>query len=226
MLVCCFSVKGGVGVTVTAAGLALSLGELGGGSPVTLVDLGGDLPAVLAVPEPGPGVADWLAAGADVPPEGLDRVGVAVSPNVDLVPLGSGILVDDPGRAEVLARLLASRARGGSVVVDMGRIDMLPASLSDALMEKADRRLLVTRACYVALSRARRFVPLATDVVLIEEEGRALDRVDVSTALGVPLAATVALDVAVARAVDSGLLVRRLPRPLRRPMDQLAEACS
>lgn len=225
-MVCCFSVKGGVGVTVTAAGLAVVLGGLGGALPVTLVDLGGDLPAVLAVPDPGPGVTDWLAAGAEVPPEGLDRVAVAVSPTVDLVAHGPGPLVDDPARAEVLARLLAARAEGRAVVVDMGRVDLLPASLLSSIMERADRRLLVTRACYVALSRAPRFVHLATDVVLLEEEGRALDRVDVTSALGVPVAATIPVDLAVARAVDSGLLVRRLPRAFRRRMDQLAQGCS
>ena len=60
----CWSVKGGSGTTVVAATLALSCP-----TDSLLVDLDGELPAVLGLPEPaGQGVADWLAS--DAPPGG------------------------------------------------------------------------------------------------------------------------------------------------------------
>ncbi len=69
MVTACWSLKGGSGTTVVAAGLALSI-QRRIGRPVLLVDLAGDLPAALGLPEPtGPGVAEWLAAGPAVPPE-------------------------------------------------------------------------------------------------------------------------------------------------------------
>ena len=56
----CWSAKGGSGTTVVAAALALVLARQ---QPTTLVDLAGDIPAALGLPQPsGPGVADWLAS--------------------------------------------------------------------------------------------------------------------------------------------------------------------
>ena len=66
MLIACWSVKGGVGTTVVAAALASSLAHLYadvGGS--LLVDLAGDMPTALGLPEPGdPGLTGWTRAGA------------------------------------------------------------------------------------------------------------------------------------------------------------------
>src|SRR3954447_24799627 len=59
MLVACWSVKGGSGTTVVSAALALAVAATG--HDALLVDMGGDVPAALGVPEPaGPGLADWL----------------------------------------------------------------------------------------------------------------------------------------------------------------------
>ena len=224
MFICCLSAKGGVGVTVVVAALGVCLAEnRPGSSGVTLVDLGGDLPAVLGLPGVDrPGVSSWLAAGDDVPPEGLDRVTVPVGPGLHLVPRGSEPWPSGSERASVLVELLAARSRRGPVIVDIGRVESIPPPLIDVLLARADRRVLVTRACFVSLCRTQELVGRATDLVLIEEEGRALDRVDVSSALGLPLAAVIPVDPAVARSVDSGLLARRLPRPLRRPIERLA----
>jgi hypothetical protein len=52
-------------------------------------------------------------------------------------------------------------------------------------------------------------------VVLIDEPGRALRAGDVSASLGAPVVATVLLDPAIARAVDAGLLLARLPAGFR-----------
>ena len=74
MLVACWSAKGGSGTTVVAAALGHVLAR---SSPdgALLADLGGDLPAVLGLPEAtAPGLADWLSAGDDVPPDALQRL--------------------------------------------------------------------------------------------------------------------------------------------------------
>ena len=56
----CWSAKGGSGTTVVAAALALA-----GRAESLLVDLDGELPAVLGLPEPADKAsADWLASDA------------------------------------------------------------------------------------------------------------------------------------------------------------------
>ena len=61
MVTVCWSPKGGSGTTVVAASLALVLAQREGGA--LLVDLAGDVPAALGMPEPsGQGAVDWLAA--------------------------------------------------------------------------------------------------------------------------------------------------------------------
>src|SRR5690606_18362557 len=75
----CWSTKGGSGTTVVAATAALLAAGRPGGA--LLVDLGGDLPAVLGQADPdGPGVADWLDAGPSVPADGLARLEVELAP--------------------------------------------------------------------------------------------------------------------------------------------------
>jgi hypothetical protein len=59
-------------------------------------------------------------------------------------------------------------------------------------------------------------------VVLIAEPGRALTKRDIENSLSAPIEATVSLDPAIARAVDSGLLTTRLPRVLFRELRRVA----
>lgn len=196
VLTCCWSTKGGSGTTVVAAALALS-------SPTLAVDLAGDLPAVLGLPEPtGPGVFDWLCAPDDVGPEALARIEVAVTTTLGLLPTGRG--EPRPGRWAELARALADSGR--DTVVDAGRWPVAPE-----LLGAADRSLLVVRPCYLALRRAAAATVRPSGVVLVTEEGRALDRRDVEQVLGVPVVAEVPTVPAVARAVDAGLLAGRMP---------------
>jgi hypothetical protein len=82
------------------------------------------------------------------------------------------------------------------------------------LHRAAEHSLLVTRPCFIALRRAQQLVVRPTGIVLVDEPGRALTSSDVEHALGVPVVAEVRLDPAVARAVDAGLMVARLPRSL------------
>jgi hypothetical protein len=112
-------VKGGSGTTVVAVSLALVLARHADDG-VLLVDLAGEVPAVLGIAEPpGPGVAEWLAAGETVPVEGWSRLEVAAPGGLSVVPRGAGPL-GPRSRVEVLAELLATDGR--PVVVDCGLV--------------------------------------------------------------------------------------------------------
>jgi hypothetical protein len=215
MLVACWSSKGGAGTTVVAASLAVLLGR-GRADGALLADLGGDIPAALGITDPdSPGLAGWLRAGADVPPDALHRLEVHVADGLSLLPRGSGPLATE--RGDVLAGLLA--ADGRAVVADCGTD---PQGAALAVAAGATRSLLVTRACFLALHRAVSLALRPSAVVLLTEPGRALGRADVERTLGAPVVAEVAVDPQVARAVDAGLLTTRLPRGLARDLARAA----
>jgi MinD superfamily P-loop ATPase len=217
MLIACWSPKGGSGTTVIACGLAAVLARSGPSSRVLLVDLSGDATAVLGVAEPaGPGLAEWLAAGADVGAGALARLEVEATVGLGLLawkpPAGPG-WQPGPGRAEALVDALAAERR--AVVVDCGAGT---AGAGLAVAAGAQESLLVLRPCYLALRRALAAPVRPSGVILVVEPGRALGRRDVEDVLGVPVRAEVAVEEAVARAVDAGLLARRVPRPLERAL--------
>jgi MinD-like ATPase involved in chromosome partitioning or flagellar assembly len=215
MLIACWSAKGGAGTTVVAASLALLLARRGDAGAV-LADLAGDGPAALGIPEPhGPGLAGWLAAGTDVPADGLARLEVGVGAGLHLLARGAGPLAAD--RAEVLATLLAADAR--PVVADCGS-DPRGAALT--LAAGATRSILVTRACFLSLRRALSAPLRPSEVVLLVEPGRSLHRHDVEASVGAPVVAEVAVDPVVARAVDAGLLATRLPRAFAKDLSRAA----
>lgn len=215
MLIACWSVKGGAGTTVVAAALAVTLGRLG--PPVLLADLAGDLPAALGLPDPpAPGLADWLAAGPDLPRESLARLEVDAGPNVRLLPWCGGAHGARDGDGERLAALLAERP---VVVADCGTS---PAGPALALTAAADRSLLVIRPCYLAVRRAAAAPYRPSAVVLVSEAGRSLGRADIEDVLGVPVVADVPWDGSIARAVDAGLLAGRVPRVLARSLEGVA----
>jgi len=200
----CWSVKGGSGTTVVAATLALSCPTAS-----LLVDLDGELPAVLGLPEPsGQGVADWL--GSDAPPGALDDLAVFVDRTTRLIPRGTRAV---DLRSTRWAELAAWLATGPASVIDAGTN---PPSVD--LLDGDVRSLLVTRACYLALRRAAAAPCRPDGVVLVSEPGRALRAADVARAVGAPVVASVSHDPAIARAVDSGLLTARLPRLLTREL--------
>ena len=212
MLVTCWAAKGGAGCSVVAASLALTWSRAG--HDVLVVDLAGDLPAVLGLPEPtGDGLTDWLTAGPGVPADGLARLEIEAAPRLALVPHGAATLGDGE-RLAVLAGLLATSAR--PVVVDAGVVtDGSPAL---PLVTEARHALLVTRPCFLALKRLSASSVRPSGVVLVDEPGRALGRSDVEEVAGAPVVAEVTFDPAVARAVDAGLLASRLPRLLERSL--------
>jgi hypothetical protein len=220
----CWSAKGGSGTTVVAAALALLLArdsDVG----ALLVDLAGDAPAALGVPEPdGLGLADWFAAGSDVPADGLARLEIPLSDGLAVLPRGRGAL-GSVDRAEVLAGILASEAR--SVIVDCGVPQWSDPSgwaggASPVLAASAAQSLLVTRACYLSLRRVVTAPLTPSGIVLVNEDGRALGRRDVEDVVGALVVAEVAVEAAVARAVDAGLLAGRLPRGLERALGRAA----
>lgn len=220
MLITCWSAKGGSGTTTVACALATLLAARHPAGCL-LLDGCGDVPGALGLPEPdAPGLAGWLAGAGGVPGPSAGPAGpeVPVAAGVALVPRGVGAL-GPAARVEALAGALAAEAR--PVVVDAGVLAVDHAELVP-LAGGAARSLLVTRACYLSLRRAVRAPLRPSGVVLLAEPGRALTRTDVAEVVGVPVVAEVALDPAVARAVDAGLLPVRLPRGLARALAHVA----
>jgi hypothetical protein len=207
MITICWAAKGGSGTTVVAATRALAARD-----PSLVVDLAGDMPLVFGVAEPdGPGVHDWLTSEAA--PERLADLELSVAPNRRLLPAGRS---EPPieARWNELATQLRDDPR--DVVIDAGTSTPRPE-----LVAVADHAWIVTRACYLALCAAARQPCRPNGIVLVDEPGRALRATDIEAALGAPVVAEVPLDPAIARAVDAGLLVARLPGPFR---NQLREA--
>ncbi len=238
MLIACWSPKGGTGTTVVSCGLALVLSRSGtAGRPtsnrpasnrpapnlpgrgVLVADLSGDVPAVLGVPvAPAPGLADWLAAGPEVPAAALSRLEVEAGPGLRLLAWGeapstAATAAGSSERGEVLAAALAADSR--PVVVDCGSA---ASGAALALAAAAELSLLVLRPCYLALRKALAAPIRPAGVVLVSEPGRALSRRDVEDVLGVPVRAEIAYEEAIARAVDAGLLGARIPRTLERAL--------
>lgn len=231
MLVSCWSAKGGSGTTVVSVALALLLAR-SAPSGALLVDLAGDVPAVLGLPEPdGAGALDWLAAGADTPADALGRLELRATDRLSVVPRGGGAPAGPHGaggppthgatavdRAELFAAVLTTDAR--PVVADCGTVTGPGPGLT--LAASASVSLLVTRPCFLALRRVSAAPLRPSGVVLLAEPGRALGRREVEDVVGAPVRAEVAWDPAVARAVDAGLLASRLPRALARALRSAA----
>lgn len=209
MRITCWSSKGGSGTTVVAAGLAGLLAASRDGA--LLVDLGGDLPAALGLPEPTVGLTSWTPGSSEPSAAQLRRYEVDVGNGVRLLPRGPGPLGVEVGPA--LAQALAERQE---VVVDAGLVDGTGPNLE--LAAAATRSLLVLRPCFLALRRAVAAPIRSSGVVLVAEPQRALGPADVQAALGVPVIAVVPWNPAVARRVDAGLLGGPLPRAVARAL--------
>lgn len=217
MLVACWSAKGGSGTTVVSVALAAVLARSAPAGAL-VADLAGDVPVVVGLPDPtGPGLGDWLAAADAVPADALTRLEVEGPAGLRVLPLGSSGAAAMPGRAELLAALLA--ADGRPVVADCGSG---PAGAGLTVAAAAPVSLLVLRPCYLALRRALAAPVRPSGAVLVTEPGRALGPADVEDVLGVPVRAVVPFDVTVARAVDAGLFPARLPRAFERALRRAA----
>ena len=211
MLIACWSSKGGSGTTAVAAGLAVVMASADPRGAV-LADLCGDGAAILGLPEPeGPGLSDWLAAGDDVPDDGIRRLELDAARGVRLLPRGT--LPLDATRAPALADHLVADPR--PVVADCGTLVDETARI---VAEQASASLLVLRPCFLAVRRALLAPTRPSGVVLVEEDGRALSSRDVEEVLGVPVRARIECSREVARLIDCCLLTARLPRRVARAL--------
>ena len=224
MLVTCWSTKGGSGTTVIAALVSLHAAQ-DRDRPVLIVDLCGDLPAVFGCAETTAGLGEWLRS--DLALCSLERGLEELTPHLSLLPRGQAPLT--ARRSDELVEWLDSDA---VVVVDAGvlRTDTHQTGsrsgdeeLRWRLAAEADRSILVTRACYLALRRAVSLPVRPSGVVLVAEAGRSLTRSDCERAIGTPVLATVAVDPDIARAVDAGMLRTRVPKGAIKALGRLCE---
>jgi len=223
-LTVCWSAKGGSGTTVVAAGLALDSAR-----PSALLDVDGDLPMILGVPEPaGQGLSHWFDSGA--PPEAILDLAIDLDATTRLIPRGPARIPRRAPRWGELGRWLA--ASDIAFVADVGLGDppvaLLPesaptaASKSLSLKPSGAKGLLITRPCYVALMRARLLDTRPDGVILIDERGRDISARDVEISVGAPVVAKVPFDPAIARAVDRGLLAMALPGSIKNILGRAA----
>lgn len=214
MLTAIWSVKGGVGVSSIAAMSALASVERA--DDTLLVDLCGDLPAVLGVDDaPGePGLVDWCALGR---PDGdaMARIEHVVRPGLHLVRRGTGSLGGD---ATALVHVLGSSRR--TVIVDCGLVESTDG-FRRGVVGAASDSLLVVRECFLNLRAVQRCDLAATGVVVLNEPRRHLGRADVESVTSAPVVAQIAVDPSIARSIDAGLLSSRLPRGLLRTMSRV-----
>lgn len=245
-----WSPKGGQGLSVTVAALALAHVRHRGAS-VAIVDLAGDQPAVLGVEGAASvGVLDWLGSRAS--PGALKRTALEVVDGLTLIPRGGGppSVSRGPGDAAEAARPARVSELWGAldglaevVLVDAGvpappatdeppGVDDLPfgrcgtGELSREAVRAATTNIVVLRACYLALRRFGRLDLTAGAIVFLREPRRALLAGDLESTVGAPVVATVEIDPAVARATDAGLLTSRLPRRLERQLVDVVPAAA
>ncbi len=211
--------KGGVGVSVIAASVAASLSTT---VPVTIVDFCGDQPAIFGVGGDLPatqGVHEWLSADASVSSDALSNLEIQVHATLRIIP--AGLLRSPHVSAERCAELVAALGQGGMVIADVGVLGSDPITLRPLVCAAGDQTTMVVRACYLALRRARSCPVVVDHIVELVEGGRSLGTIDVEAVLGQPVTSRLAVDPAIARTVDAGLITKRLPRGLRRVVREL-----
>lgn len=205
MLTVCWSAKGGSGTTVVTCAMALLSARHREMS--LLIDLAGDAPAALGVAEPpGPGVHDWVGRST-APPSALAALAVTATEQLRLVSAGSSIAPPEHPRWSLLGEYLADLDT--DVLVDAGTAVPPPG-----LLAAATQNILVIRSCYLAVRRAAASPVRPSAVIVVHEPGRALRADDIGAAVHAPVIAEVEIDPLVARAVDTGLLLSRMPRSL------------
>ena len=213
-MIVCWSVKGGSGTTVVASTLALMrAAESQRGA--LLVDLAGDVPAVLGLAEPsGPGISDWFAHCDLGSRMTLQSIAIQATANLQIITRGSKQLDASLNFTELCAAL---KTFDLPIIVDAGC--GLP---SPDLLAHASSSLLVTRPCYLSLRRAAQLSVSPTGIVLINEPGRALGKHDVEAVIGAPVVSEINFDAAIARAVDAGLLASRIPTIMSKQLAAVA----
>ena len=213
-MIVCWSVKGGSGTTVVASTIALMrAAESQRGA--LLVDLAGDVPAVLGLAESsGPGINEWFANCDHESRMTLQSIAIQATANLQIITRGSKQLDANTNFSELYAAL---KTFDLPIIVDAGC--GLP---SPDLLAHASSSLLVTRPCYLSLRRAAQLSVSPTGIVLINEAGRALGKHDVEAVIGAPVVAEISFDAAIARAIDAGLLASRIPTIMSKQLAAVA----
>lgn len=215
-MIVCWSVKGGSGTTVVASTIALMrAAESQRGA--LLVDLAGDVPAVLGLAESsGPGINDWFANCDHGSRMTLQSIAIQATANLQIIARGSKQL-DAKENRNFTVLCAALKSFDLPIIVDAGC--GLP---SPDLLANASSSLLITRPCYLSLRRAAQLSVSPTGIVLINEAGRALGKHDVEAVIGAPVIAEIDFDSVIARAVDAGLLASRIPTIMSKQLAAVA----
>ena len=199
-----YATKGGQGTTTTAAALAVTTNQQG--QRVLLIDTDGDLPAILGHPQHhGPGLSDYIID----PNVTLADITVSIREGLDLIPRGTGPITFD---TYTYGLVTGGCDHYDTVIIDLGTAN------ADDWHEHADETVIVTRPCYLAVRRAIHLPRRPSHVILINEPGRALSTHDIEVVLGVPVTATIPVDIETARIIDAGLLATRLPQHIHRAL--------
>ena len=213
-MIVCWSVKGGSGTTVVASTLALMHAAQ---SPrgALIIDLAGDVPAVLGLAEPHSiGISEWLAQTENSSRMSLQSIMIQATAGLQLISRGA-LPIDTNANFTELCAVLAT--------LDIPIIFDAGCGVPSAdLLARASSSLLITRPCYLALRRAAQLNVAPTGIILVSEPGRALVKRDVESVIGAPVTAEITFHASISRAVDAGLLASRLPTILSKQLASVA----
>lgn len=214
-MIALWGAKSGEGCTTTAIGVSSAYARSNPSLGTLLVDLGGDLPAALGSGSRD-GCTEWLASTGS-PLEALRNLELPTALNgLRLLPMGQETEWPDTRQQTLLQYLLALDR---NVVVDVGGLDPTRAdSISKIrqLFAAQSGSILVTRACFLALSRLQAVGLVPQRAVLMREEGRALTASDVGRIVDCPIVGEIDVEPRIRRALDAGLLLTRAPMLFRR----------
>jgi hypothetical protein len=216
VLVVCWSPKGGSGTSVVTIGLAIvesrSDTPHGKRASTVIVDLAGDIPAILGMDDPLIGLAEWITE-----PTAFDIRALLIDHGncLRVLPRGRASLPESRSGAwsRFLLELTDLSNSGCTVIVDAGR-----GPIPRPMEAVADHQYLVTRPCYLALRRAQFVHHTSKAAIVVTEPDRALRPSDVAKVLGLPIAATLEISADIARRVDAGIISSRPPAELIRAL--------
>ncbi len=193
---------------MVAVGLAIAAMKNSPSTRTILVDLGGDIPAILGMDEPSIGLSEWISQPSM---HDFDDVLIEAAPGLSVLARGRALLPESRSGAWSRAILeLSSRcAQGSMIVVDAGR-----EPIAHDWKPHVTRTLLIVRPCYLALRRARLAESSFDGVVAVTEPDRVLTVADIGSVLGVDVVAHVPMTGDIARRIDAGVTLTRPPKQL------------
>ena len=218
MLLTVWSPKGGTGTTTIAVALSALIASEHG--DVRLLDFVGDGASIIGARiDRNVGVHDWLAVGSSPPNDALDALSIAIGERFRYIPPGNSRGLPTAAASASLAD--ATRRSSAIVVADCGHLHDAPER---ALVEAGDLSIAVIRPCFLTMARSVRcatWLQKSCGFVFVDEPHRSLSAKQCAGILGRPLLAAVPCSPDIARTIDSGVLLRRRPQPLFKPLDGL-----